>query len=88
MSEVDLVLVMTVEPGFGGQKFMSDQVEKINKLKEIREDKNYNYIIEVDGGVTDGTIGQAAQADAFVAGSFIFKAESYVAAVKSLREAL
>ena len=51
-----MVLVMTVEPGFGGQKFMEDQMEKVKELVKLREENNYKYDIEVDGGVNPETI--------------------------------
>ncbi len=74
---VDLVLVMTVEPGFGGQSFMADQVEKISALKNWRSLGLGSYLIEVDGGVTSVTapICIAAGADVLVAGSAVFKGE-------------
>lgn len=72
---VDLVLVMTVEPGFGGQSFMEDQVEKIRTLKKWRDEIHGKYLIEVDGGVAEKTaiICIAAGADVLVAGSAVFK---------------
>jgi ribulose-phosphate 3-epimerase len=72
---VDLVLVMTVEPGFGGQSFMQDQVIKIKELKKLREENSYNYLIEVDGGVNEKTVHECLDADVLVAGSFIFKSD-------------
>ena len=77
---VDLVLVMTVEPGFGGQSFRHDQVAKIRQLKTWREEKLGNYLIEVDGGVASETasICVEAGADVLVAGSAIFKGEKTV----------
>lgn len=75
LGSVDLVLVMTVEPGFGGQSFMQDQVEKIKELKKLREKNNYRYLIEVDGGVNEVTVNQCKDADVLVAGSFIFKGD-------------
>lgn len=71
---VDLVLVMTVEPGFGGQKFMNQQLDKVRELKKIREDKKLNYLIEVDGGVNSETskLCWEAGADVLVAGSAVF----------------
>lgn len=72
LSEVDLVLVMTVEPGFGGQSFMMDQVAKIQALREERERQGYSYLIEVDGGVNDKTVAYCKEADVLVAGSFVF----------------
>lgn len=77
---VDLVLVMTVEPGFGGQSFMQDQVEKIETLKQWREQGLGKYLIEVDGGVATVTakICIEAGADVLVAGSAVFKGEKTV----------
>ena len=77
---VDLVLVMTVEPGFGGQSFMHDQVSKIKQLKQWREQGLGNYLIEVDGGVdsTTAPICWQAGADVLVAGSAVFKGEKTV----------
>lgn len=74
---VDLVLVMTVEPGFGGQSFMHEQVEKIRTLKKWRELGLGSYLIEVDGGVAADTsfICREAGADVLVAGSAVFKGE-------------
>lgn len=73
LSLVDLVLVMTVEPGFGGQSFMHDQVDKINVLRKEIDSKKLNVLIEVDGGINAETVKLCANADVFVAGSFIFK---------------
>ncbi len=77
---VDLVLVMTVEPGFGGQSFMHDQVKKINFLKSWREENKANYLIEVDGGVDSVTskLCWDAGADILVAGSAVFKGEKTI----------
>ena len=69
----DLVLVMTVNPGFGGQAFIPEAVEKVKELKALKEEFDYHYEIEVDGGIVPETaeICQAAGADVFVAGSYI-----------------
>lgn len=77
---VDLVLVMTVEPGFGGQSFMINQLEKVKELKSLREKNNWNYLIEVDGGINSETAQfcWAAGADILVAGSAVFKGEKTV----------
>jgi ribulose-phosphate 3-epimerase len=77
---VDLVLVMTVEPGFGGQSFMQDQVEKIRVLKKWRDEGLGKYLIEVDGGVAEKTapICIQAGADVLVAGSAVFRGEKSV----------
>ncbi|MBC7420007.1 MAG: ribulose-phosphate 3-epimerase [Bdellovibrio sp.] len=81
LSLVDLVLVMTVEPGFGGQRFMIEQVEKIRQLKKWRDEGAGNYFIEVDGGVTVLTAKTCidAGADVLVAGSAVFNGEKSVA---------
>lgn len=80
LSYVDLVLVMTVEPGFGGQSFMQNQVAKIVILKKWKNDGLGNFLIEVDGGITEMTakICKEAGADVFVAGSSVFKGEKSV----------
>lgn len=80
---VDEVLVMTVEPGFGGQKFMNDMVGKIKQLREMGFDKD----IAVDGGINaeTGKICREAGANILIAGSYIFKAEDRKKAVESLR---
>ena len=71
---VDLVLVMSVNPGFGGQSFIRNSLTKIAKLKKWKEEKGYNYIIEIDGGVNESTISEISKAGAelFVAGSAVF----------------
>lgn len=74
---VDMVLVMTVNPGFGGQKFIPEMMDKVRELAQIRTDKKLDFEIEVDGGIDDQTIkvAKAAGANVFVAGSFIFNGE-------------
>ncbi len=69
---LDVVLVMTVNPGFGGQSFMTDQVPKIEQLYNLREKNKFNYLIQVDGGVNEKTKSFLTQADVLVAGNFIF----------------
>lgn len=82
---VDLILVMTVEPGFGGQKFMNDCALKIKEIKKYTADQN--VIIEVDGGINaeTGKICLSYGADALVAGSYIFSSENISEAIASLR---
>lgn len=80
----DLVLVMTVEPGFGGQSFMMDQAQKVDQLFELREKQGFHYKIEVDGGITDQTKKYVSKADILVAGSFIFK-QNYRDAILKLK---
>ncbi|HND84215.1 MAG TPA: ribulose-phosphate 3-epimerase [Pseudobdellovibrionaceae bacterium] len=84
---VDLVLVMTVEPGFGGQKFREDQVPKIHQLVKWRQEKGLKFLIEVDGGVNAETVSFCDGADVVVAGNYILKApvEQYSERMNSLR---
>ena len=81
---VDLVLVMSVEPGRGGQSFIEDSVKKIESLYTLREKQNYNYLIEVDGGINDKTIKLCDKADIVVVGSYITK-QDYEQAIRNLR---
>ena len=81
----DLVLVMTVEPGFGGQSFMSDQVVKIDRLAEERTARGLEFLIEVDGGISDKTVSQVRNADVLVAGSYVFK-NDYRDAIARLKQ--
>lgn len=82
---LDLILVMSVEPGRGGQTFISDSIKKIEQLYTLREKENYNYLIEVDGGINDQTIKKCYKADICVVGSFITK-QDYKEALKKLRD--
>jgi ribulose-phosphate 3-epimerase len=86
---VDLVLVMSVEPGFGGQSFMSEAFGKIEELKERRQKLGAHFVIQVDGGVSNSNARKLIDsgADNLVAGSYIFKnkKEDYKTAVESLR---
>lgn len=86
--EIDFVLVMSVNPGFGGQKFISSGIEKISELSELKRKKNPNLIIQVDGGINESTIKTtaAAGAESFVAGSSIFKASDYKSQITLLKE--
>lgn len=67
---IDLVLIMSVEPGFGGQKFLNNSIDKVNYLRNIRKENNYNFLIEIDGGINDETI-KLTDSDIYVVGSFI-----------------
>ncbi len=75
LDKADLVLVMSVEPGFGGQSFMEDQLDKVRWLKNKRDEKGLNYRIEIDGGINAETGKKAKEAgcDTLVAGSYVFK---------------
>lgn len=91
MDDVDLILVMTVNPGFGGQSFIPSQLDKIRRLRERIERSGRDIMLEVDGGITPETIGPvvAAGADVLVAGTATFKGgpELYAANIEALRRA-
>ena len=86
INDVDMVLVMTVEPGFGGQKFMKDMCPKIEEIRRMRPDLEY---LEVDGGIAPDTAKFVAEAGAnvFVAGSSVFKAEDREKAISEMKNA-
>jgi ribulose-phosphate 3-epimerase len=86
LADVDNILVMTVEPGFGGQKFMADMLPKMEVLSEWREKKKLNFRLEVDGGidVETGLLCRAAGADTFVCGTAYFHAPDRAAFVQQL----
>lgn len=88
LEQVDLVLVMTVEPGFGGQSFQELCLEKIHQLHEWRRERSLSYRLEVDGGINEETGRQCREqgADTFVAGSAFFKAPDRQAFLKSLTD--
>lgn len=88
LEEVDLVLVMTVNPGFGGQSFIPATLNKIKQLREMIDRTGRKIELEVDGGVKADNIGEiaAAGADVFVAGSAVFNAPDYTAAIAALRQ--
>ncbi|MFC1725255.1 ribulose-phosphate 3-epimerase [candidate division KSB1 bacterium] len=84
---VDLVLVMSVNPGFGGQKFIKSSLEKIKKLNEIRIENNYSFQIEVDGGVSENNAESLVSSgvDILVAGNSIFKSPDIKSAIRDIR---
>lgn len=88
LSEFDMILVMTVEPGFGGQSFIDSMIPKIRRTREAINASGLEVSIQVDGGISRATIELAAEAgaDNFVAGSAVFKAEDAYAEVEALRE--
>ncbi|MFC0014291.1 MULTISPECIES: ribulose-phosphate 3-epimerase [Allobacillus] len=90
LENVDLVLVMTVNPGFGGQSFIPSGLNKIKQLFDLRSEHGYSYEIEVDGGVNQDTAKQCidAGADVLVAGSAIFNKENRIEAIKAIKESL
>ena len=83
LDDVDLVLIMSVEPGFGGQSFMPEVLDKVVKLKKL----NKKFVIEIDGGIDDKTIYLAKEAgvDICVAGSYIFKQKDRIETIKKLK---
>lgn len=81
---LDLVLVMSVEPGRGGQQFIENSARKIEQLYLLRQNNNYNYVIEVDGGINNETIKKCDMADICVVGSYITK-NNYEESIKNLR---
>ena len=87
LENLDLVLVMTVEPGFGGQSFMADMMPKVRELKAEIQRRGLNVLIEADGGISDATIAQAAEAgvDVSVAGTAVFKAENPAEVIRRLQ---
>ncbi|MEQ2130495.1 ribulose-phosphate 3-epimerase [Caldanaerobacter subterraneus KAk] len=87
---VDLVLVMTVNPGFGGQKFIDSMLKKIKELDEMRKEMNLSFEIEVDGGINIKNIKQVVEAgaDIIVAGSAIFESPDPSSTIKEFREAV
>lgn len=87
LPELDMVLLMSVNPGFGGQKFIQNTLKKVEQLKEMRNRMGLNTIIEIDGGVNleTGKLLSDAGADALVAGSAVFKAEDPIKMIKDLK---
>lgn len=86
IEDLDLVLIMSVNPGFGGQKFIPSAVDKVRKLKELIVSKNASTLIEVDGGVNleTGKLLVEAGADALVAGSFVFNSDNPTKTIEEL----
>ena len=87
LDQIDLVLVMTVEPGFGGQHFMAEQMDKVRALRRLFDDRNLDLRLEVDGGVDRNTapVCIEAGADVLVAGSAVFRASDRREAVRLIR---
>lgn len=87
IQDADLVLIMTVNPGFGGQKFITHSLEKVRKMREIIRNKNAHTVIEVDGGITPDNIPGLVSAgvDAFVAGTAVFKSDDPVKTIRLMK---
>ncbi|MCC7345460.1 MAG: ribulose-phosphate 3-epimerase [Deltaproteobacteria bacterium] len=90
LDEVDFILVMTVNPGFGGQKFIPAAFKKVAELDQMRREHKLNFEIEIDGGVKVENIAEvsAAGVDIFVAGSAIFQSNNYADTIAQMRRAL
>ena len=87
LKDIDLILVMSVEPGFGGQKFMDSSIPKIEYYSKKREELGLGYVIEVDGGVGSGNahLVRDAGVDIIVAGSAVFRAADRTAEIRSIK---
>ena len=90
MDKVDMVLLMSVNPGFGGQKFIPSTIDKVREVHAMIDASGYDIRLEVDGGISAKNIAEiaAAGADTFVAGSAIFNAEDYTAVIDNMRSEL
>lgn len=90
LPELDFVLIMSVNPGFGGQKFIERSLKKIKKLKDVIESEKYNTIIEVDGGIDETNIKSVSDtgADMFVAGAAIFKSANKAGTIKNMLKSI
>ena len=88
INDIDLVCIMSVNPGFGGQSFIENTYNKVTKLKDLIIQKGANTIIEIDGGVTNKNARALVEAgaDVLVAGSFVFKAENPTATIEDLKK--
>ncbi len=88
IEDVDLIMIMSVNPGFGGQKFISNSLDKIRELHGMIQGRGLSTLIEIDGGVNEKTIKNVsdAGADVFVAGSAIFKSSDYAKTIAKFRE--
>jgi ribulose-phosphate 3-epimerase len=88
VKEVDMVLLMSVNPGFGGQKFIENTIDKVIALRRLIQEKDSNALIEIDGGVQNETAPRLvkAGADVLVSGSYIFKSKDPLATIHDLKE--
>lgn len=88
INDIDLVCIMSVNPGFGGQSFIENTYQKVEKLKQLIVNKNANTLIEIDGGVTSKNAKQLVEAgaDVLVAGSFVFNAQNPIETIADLKQ--
>jgi ribulose-phosphate 3-epimerase len=87
LPEIDLLLVMTVFPGFGGQELIAGAIEKIGEAKRMKEEKGYRFVIEVDGGIKPANAARVREqgAQIIVAGTAVFKCDDYAEAIRKIR---
>ena len=87
LDKVDMVLIMTVQAGFGGQSFISERLEMVKRAKEIKEKMGYKYLIQLDGGISPSNVALCKDAgmDVAVAGSSVFKAENPAEAIRQMK---
>ncbi len=87
MDYVDLILIMSVNPGFGGQKFIEGSIERVKEVAEMRKKRNLNFLIEIDGGISPDNAREVVEAgvDVLVCGSYIFESEDRKDALSTLR---
>ncbi|RMF19727.1 MAG: ribulose-phosphate 3-epimerase [Gammaproteobacteria bacterium] len=90
MDKLDMILLMSVNPGFGGQKFIPSTLEKLRQTRQRIDDSGLDIRLEIDGGVNTQNIGEiaAAGADTFVAGSAIFNSDDYAATIATMKQAI
>ncbi|WKN44641.1 ribulose-phosphate 3-epimerase [Tunicatimonas pelagia] len=90
LTDIDLVLIMSVNPGFGGQSFIEQTYQKLTDLRQLMQKADTSVLIEVDGGVSDQNATQLSQAgvNAFVAGSFVFKSADPMTTIANLKQAV
>lgn len=85
LNRIDNVLIMSVEPGKGGQKFMDNVLYKIDILEKLRDEDNYNYKISIDGGIDEDTIAKVKKVDFVISGSYICMSNDYQSKINKLR---
>lgn len=85
LDKVELVLIMSVEPGYGGQSFLMNSVPKVEELYRLRKESGYDYLIEIDGGINSDTIELVPQCDIYVVGSYITSSDDYKTRINSLK---
>ena len=90
MDRLDMILLMSVNPGFGGQKFIPSTIDKVREVRQLIDNSGFDIRLEVDGGISANNIAEvaAAGADTFVAGSAIFNADDYKTVIDDMRQRL